>query len=94
MVMFESTVTANAELGPAVDGAAVILGRGAAEPSGLSRYGGVKICPSGWSALRGDTPRVSPALEIDVDPSRKGLIWHWIGIGMGILMLVKTKQPV
>ena len=32
----------------AVVGALVIAGRGRGVPSGLSRYGGVKICPSAW----------------------------------------------
>src|SRR5215475_8790678 len=36
----------------AVAGALVMTGRGAGVPSGLSRYGGVKICPSGWLVLQ------------------------------------------
>ena len=41
--MLESVVTASMEAGPTTDGAAVMTGRVAAEPSGFSRYGGVKI---------------------------------------------------
>ncbi len=37
--------------GGADDGAPVMLGRTAGVPSGFSRYGGVKICPSGWFCL-------------------------------------------
>ncbi len=45
--MLQSVVTLSTEAGPAVEGAAVMTGRVASEPSGFSRYGGVKICPLG-----------------------------------------------
>ncbi len=37
--------------GGADEGAPVMLGRTAGVPSGVSKYGGVKICPSGWFCL-------------------------------------------
>jgi len=38
--------------GAMLNGALVMLGRTAGVPSGFSKYGGVKICPSGWFCLR------------------------------------------
>ena len=48
-----SVVTTMVSPGAMLAGAAVTLGRTAGEPSAWSRYGGVKICPSGWFCLRG-----------------------------------------
>ncbi len=50
----ESVTTFSTSPGRAVaGGATVMLGRVARDESGLSRYGGVKICPSMWLVLRG-----------------------------------------
>ena len=49
----ESVVTSMVPPGPTADGAAEMTGRVARDPSaGFSRFGGVKICPSKWLALR------------------------------------------
>ena len=59
MVTFEFVVTLSTVFGPTVGGAAAMTGRVARDPSAFSRYGGVKICPSGWFALRRATINVS-----------------------------------
>ena len=54
LVQLLSVDTTMVAPGAMLDGAPVMLGRTAGEPSGLSRYGGVKICPSGWFCLRSE----------------------------------------
>ena len=48
MAMFAFVVTAITSVCPTTVGAVDMTGRAAFVPSGFSRYGGVKICPSGW----------------------------------------------
>ena len=52
LVQLLSVETTIVSPGAMLNGALVMLGRTAGEPSALSRYGGVKICPSGWFCLR------------------------------------------
>ena len=57
--MGTSVETGSVSPGVALVGAAVMTGRAAAVPSGFSRYGGVKICPSRWLTLRQGSACVS-----------------------------------
>ena len=52
VVQLTSVATETTAPGAADDGALVMFGRTAGLPSGLSRYGGLKIWPSGWFCLR------------------------------------------